>query len=91
MAKKLSKLSLRLWGGGVLLAVLFFVFDMGRKEGFRRNSTSTSGCSSYTLQGGCKANNCTWNTSTCSNNSDYNSQPAACQAKGGTYTGAYCS
>lgn len=103
MAKKFSKLSLLLWGG-VLLAVLFFVFGVGIREGFyaktkpetkptktTETTTSTVNCSSYSLQGGCNANNCTWNSSSCSNNPSYNSHSVRCTANGGTYTGAYCS
>ena len=59
MAKKFSKLSLLLWGG-VLLAILFFVFGVGRREGFFTNCSSL-GKSSCANSRSDRNTKCKWN------------------------------
>lgn len=83
MAKKLFGLSMFLW---ILIAlvILFFVYGVGRREGFFT-------CSDKRTSGGCTIEGCTWNPSSCSNNTNYNSYPNKCKKYGGTYTNAYCS
>ena len=77
-------MSLLLWGG-VLLAVLYFVFGMGRRtEGFTSKS-----CSSRKSIDGCKKNGCTWTAGSCSVTNKYNE--TSCAANNGTWTSAYCS
>ena len=85
MAKNFSKMSLILWGG-VLLAVLYFVFGMGRRtEGFASKS-----CSERKSEDGCKAKEgCTWSAQKCSIASRHNQQ--SCEDNKGTWTAAYCS
>ena len=76
MAKKFSKMSLLVLGG-VLLAVLFFVFGMSRREGFYSDCSTfkdKKSCTNYKLkdEAGNKSvttRNCTW-TSTGNGGSD---------------------
>lgn len=83
MAKKYSMLSLLLWGG-VLLAILYFVYGTGRREGF-------SNCSARTNENGCKASKdgCTWTAQKCSIANKYNQ--SSCEYNGGTWTTGSCS
>jgi len=72
--------------GGVLLAVLYFVFGMGRRtEGFVSKS-----CSERTNETGCKAKEgCTWTAPNCSN-TKYGKQ-TTCEYFNETWTKGYCS
>ena len=83
MAKKFSKMSLLLWGG-VLLAVLFFVFGVGRREGF-----GAIPCSNRIQQSSCVNAGCTWTPASCSNPEYSTSQN--CSRVGATWTKGSCS
>ena len=82
MAKNFSIMSLILWGG-VLLAILFFVYGVGRREGF-------GSCSGRSNEKGCKAREgCTWTDGKCSI-TKYDKQKT-CEYFNGTWTNGYCS
>jgi len=69
MAKKFSKLSMLLWGG-VLLVILFFVFGLGRREGFL-GCTSDASCVKTSRVECSNKGKCLGNGSTsCSSDSD---------------------
>lgn len=85
MAKKLFGLSVFLW---ILLAlvVLFFVYGVGRREGFYASAT----CSERNNENGCKGKNgCTWTPQKCSDSKYYNKN--SCENNGGTWSVGYCS
>ena len=83
MAKKLFGLSIFLW---ILIAfvVLFFVYGVGRREGF-------SNCSERTNETGCRASKdgCTWTPQKCSDSKYYNK--ISCEYNAGTWTMGSCS
>ena len=83
MAKKLFGLSV-MWIL-VLLAVLYFVFGVGR-EGFKNTN-----CSVRTNENGCKASKdgCTWTAQKCSIANKYDQY--SCEFNGGTWTMGSCS
>ena len=59
MAKKLFGLSVFLW---ILIAlvVLFFVYGVGRREGFYAGDNSGAACSTRTNYKACVNNGCKW-------------------------------
>ena len=78
--------------GGVLLAVLFFVFGVGRREGFvayKFNSSLTPSCSSIPSQGNCTQANCVWTPASCSDTKYTTS--ISCNKNGQTWTKSVCS
>jgi hypothetical protein len=90
MAKKLLGLSI-MWIL-IVLAILYFVFGVGRvREGITiHQSLAPISCSSITLQGACTNSNCTWTPASCSD-TNYNSSERICKKYGNTYTRASCS
>lgn len=71
MGKNFSKISLLLWGG-VLLAILYFMFDTSRNEGFYFKKS----CTSYGNKTACENNSCKWKSS--SSNSKKKGSSGSC-------------